>query len=158
VSPDPQAKVILDDLRELANLFDLELPRDGGVLGEKLLDIAAAGVADCFLTESDPDGSAWAPLSESYAEMKAERVGGKPIGELYGLMSDPQQIRGERVVRADSAVMTYGVTDDAKAEAVWFQDPETGRNQPPRAFYALTREAVALANDMLDQHFSKHTR
>jgi hypothetical protein len=154
---DRQAQVILADLSEHRELFNLELPRAGGVLGEALLDVAKAGVADCFLTESDPDGTPWDELSPDYEKWKAAHRP-NPKGNLWGLMSDPDQIEGERAITDEEASMTYGRSPDAKAEATYFQDPDPGRNQPPRGFYGLTREAIDASNSLLDSHFDRHVK
>jgi hypothetical protein len=146
---------IIAALNDLMGCFDLELPRAGGTLGEKLLDLAAEGVIDCFLTETDPDGNPWPPLSPTYEQEKQKLVGSQPIGYLYGLLADPAEIVGRRTITADTASMEYGVTQAARDEADWFETGDPSRNRPPRPFYGITRTAETRIGRFLDDHFDK---
>lgn len=144
---------LLSEARELSRMFDLARYNTG----LRALDLAAQGVLDCFQNEADPDGVPWPPLDPSYEGWKTATVGSKPIGYLFGVMSDMAQIQGISVITADQATMTYGITEEAKIEATKFQEggAVTGTNQPPRPFYGFSFVGVYMVNTMFDDHFTQ---
>lgn len=142
---------LVDEARSLSRMFDLTKHN----LGVVALQIAAQGVEGCFALECDPSGIKWAALSPGYEAWKQTTVGSQPIGRLYGVMSDPAQIMGVTVVYPQRAGMTYGISDEARIEAVKFQEGGvvTGTSQPRREFYGFTTIAVAQADAHFDAHF-----
>jgi phage gpG-like protein len=135
------------DLARHKNLFDLAR----GDLGRKLCKAATDGVQYSIAREEAPDGSRWADLSTAYEEWKSFRHPGNPIAVLEGTMANPREVAGEVEVAPHRAAVTYGVSDRAKQEAVWFQ--EGSARQPPRPFFGLTPEAVKEARSLLDDRF-----
>ena len=146
----PQLARILADLERHRTIFDLDNDR----LGEELMDLDVVHIIVQMAAERDPDGTQWPELSDAYAKWKAGVSPSNPISYLYGLMDDPEQLMGERSVSADEATMTYGVTEDARQEAVWFQDPQNG-SQPERPFYAQTAAGIAAKDELLDRRFAR---
>ena len=72
----PDAVRILAAISRHATAFDLTSDK----LGESLCKVFTDGVQATIAAEQDPDGTPWADLSEAYAEEKARRFPGKPIG------------------------------------------------------------------------------
>lgn len=140
---------IIADLKRLAKMFDLR--RDN--LGSDLLDLAAEDVLETMDRQEDPDGLPWIPLSDAYEEWKSLHFPAQPMAVLFGLMKTREQVRGFRVIGVDRAEMTYGLDDQVRNEAEWFQEGNT--HQPPRPFYALTAQAVARADVMIDHWLGK---
>jgi len=66
-------------------------------------------------------------------------------------MADPREVAGEVAVSAELARVTYGVSEQARAEAEWFQQGGDGR--PPRRFWGLTAESEARSREILDARF-----
>jgi hypothetical protein len=140
---------ITAELERIARCFDFTYED----LGQKLAEANAAGIFEMMEAETGPDG-AWAPLSEAYAAWKAERFPGQPISELHLLMKDPAQLLGELQTEPDRMVQTYGTTEEAKQEAVWFQ--EGGGNQPGRPFYTeFNGLSERLIAEVLDARFDE---
>lgn len=135
------------DLERHRHLFDLT--RDG--LGVALCKAATDGVQYAIAREESPDGTKWADLSPAYAEAKALSHPGNPISLLEGVMDNPREVAGEVVVSAEKATATYGVSDQARQEAIFFQ--EGNSNQPPRPFWGFTKESEAEARRILDERF-----
>lgn len=150
----PQLDRILGDLDAMEKAFDLT--SDG--LGGKLLKAATDGVKDTIAKQEDPGGSPWPELSESYAEWKRSEAPGKPIGELYGLMADDDEVEGTIHVQPDLASVLYGKTEEAQVEAEWFQEGDEDQNRPPRPFFDLTAPAVEAIEQILDQRFDAATK
>lgn len=142
------ASKIVADLERHKKLFDLT--RDD--LGRQLCKAATDGCQECIAGQHAPDGSPWAPLDRHYEEWKAFHFPGLPMGVLHQVMSNPNEVAGEVDVTADRARVTYGITEQAKEEANWFQDPEGG-HQPPRRFFGLTEGAQEESRKLLDKRF-----
>jgi hypothetical protein len=136
---------ISDAIRRHRGLFDLT--RDD--LGRNLCKAATDGVQGCFATETDPDGNRWPDLSPAYEQWKSFQFPGDPIGVLFRVMANPREVAGDIQVSDDLAVVTYGISEQARQEATWFQDPQN-RNQPPRKFFGLTESARAESRSILD--------
>lgn len=139
------------DLRKHLDAFDLR--RNG--LGRELCGITTDGVQDTIAAQQTPDGDPWAPLSEPYATSKARNFPGQPMGVLHHLMADPAQVSGIVRVTRNEAAVTYGVSEEAREEAEWFQ--EGGSNQPPREFWGINPDAMQLVGETLDQRFDQVT-
>jgi hypothetical protein len=146
------ATEIFAELDMIEHMFDL----DQHDLGRHMLDNAAFEITVNMANETDSDGFPWAPLSSWYEEWKKNVAPGAPIGYLYGLMTNWEQIAGERLIYQYTASMTYGIDVIAKIEAVKFQEGGivTGTNQPARPFYGLTLAACLRANDRFDVIFT----
>jgi hypothetical protein len=138
------------DLERHRRLFNL----DRGGLGAALCKAATDGVQECIAGEHSPEGAAWPALSERYEQWKSFEFPGQPMGVLYQHMADPHEVAGEVEVTATRAMVTYGRTDQARAEAVFFQDPE-GSNQPPRKFWGFTDESLKEVRKLLDDRFKE---
>lgn len=143
--------LILADLDSHADLFDLS-----GILGDALLDVAAADVGRSFDEERDPDGTPWFPLSSKYFEWKSKAYPGNPIGVLRGNLR-PNLI-GDRRTAVDSAELDIGATDQAKDEAAWMHEGDELHNRPARRLGELSAEGVVESDHVLDNHFRAHTR
>ena len=142
---------ILDDFRAIARTFDL----DRHDLADRMMDIATFEILAHMDAEVDPDGVAWAPLSQKYIEYKAEIAPQAPMAVLFGVMKTWDQVAGERHVETARATMTYGTDDAARIEAVKFTEggAVTGTDQPQRPFFGLTNGAVGRIDAMLERHF-----
>jgi phage gpG-like protein len=132
-------------------LFDLT----EDALGRKLCKAATDGVQECIADEKTPDGQAWVPLSEHYEEWKSFHYPGNPMAVLKGIMANPREVAGEVVVRPDHAVVTYGVTDEAREHATWFQEGggRPGHGQPARPFWGFTSASLDEVREILDERF-----
>jgi hypothetical protein len=145
-----EGAVILADLAKHAVCFDLTL--DG--LGERLAEALAVGVFAYMDAETDPDNNAWIPLSERYERWKSAHFPGLPMSHLYGLMKQPDQLKGTLNIKPDGMTQTYGTDEDAQNEAVWFQ--EGNDRQPARRFYDFNEQAEHLIADVLDDRFDQY--
>jgi len=142
----PQAKAVLDDVYDLYRLFDFTQGR----LADDVALAAAAGIGHAMDSQVDPDGADWAELSERYARWKDAHYPGRPISVLTGHMRDPVQLNGQLTyVSRDRLVQTYGVDDEARQLAAWFQEGDPP-HQPPRRFYELNDLAKALVGFVFD--------
>ncbi|WP_435005157.1 hypothetical protein P12x_003051 [Tundrisphaera lichenicola] len=131
-------------------LFDLA----EGNLGADLCKAATDGCQECLAAEQDPDGNPWPPLSGPYEEWKSFEYPGNPMALLHGVMANPREVAGEIEVAADSATVTYGVSEQARQEAEWFQEGVKRTGQPPRRFWGFTSDSLAKARAILDERFS----
>lgn len=143
-----QARAITRDLDHHIEAMRL----DKGNLASDLMDIAVEEMQANMAAQTDPEGNAWAELSEAYAKSKAESHPGAPISVLEGLMASDDEMNGFRMTTDRTASLTYGVSPDAKEEAGWFQDPGNP-NQPPRVFWGLTKEAIRRSDERVDKAF-----
>lgn len=141
------------DLERHKHLFDLT--RDD--LGRRLCKASTDGVQRCIADECTPEGQPWVPLSEAYEEWKSFQFPGNPMGVLYQHMANPREVAGKVQVTTNQAVVTYGVSDQAKQEATWFQEGSgrPGHGQPPRPFWGFTDESLAEVAKILDAAFAK---
>ena len=139
----PDGLKILADLRRHAAAFDLGADK----LGESLCAAFTDGVQASIAAGEAPDGTRWDDLSDAYAARKAVTHPGKPIGVAEGVMSDPAEVAGDVIVLgADAAMVTYGMTEEAREEAAAFQQGDPARNRPARPFWGWTpasEQAVA---------------
>jgi hypothetical protein len=138
---------ILQDMERHRKLFDLS----EGNLGRDLCKAATDGVQACIAGEHAPDGTPWAALSEKYAEWKSFQFPGNPISLLHGTMDDPHEVAGIVDVADSWAEVTYGRSDQARQEAMWFQ--EGNSHQPPRPFWGFTAESLKAVREILDARF-----
>jgi hypothetical protein len=145
--PAALAKIRADIARH-KKLFDLE--RDE--LGKHLCKAATDGVQECFAGQHSPDGEGWEYLSPKYDEWKSFQFPGNPIGVLHQVMANPNEVAGEVVVTPDKATVTYGISDQARDEAVYFQ--EGNSHQPERRFWGLTETSVDKSKTLLDARFA----
>lgn len=145
-------KAILDDLKKLPEIFDL----DATQLGNDLLGITAAGIMINMDAESDPDGNPWPRLDPDYALWKSSIAPTARIGELYLKMKTWQEIEGLRTVTIDTASMEYGTNQLTRSEAIKFTYGGliTGTRQPQRPFYSITTACIPTLEARLDDHFN----
>lgn len=122
-------------------------------LGRDLCVIATDGVRECLDGQHAPDGTPWAPLSEAYGEWKGRNFPGQPMAVLHHLMSDPAQVTGIVDVTPNRAQVVYGVSQEARVEASWFQEGDPAANRPPRPFWGFTDDSKARAKETLDRRF-----
>lgn len=146
-----QISPILADLQRHRHCFDL----DRG-LAEPLAEATAAAIFEYMEAQVDPDGHAWEPLSEKYAEWKATHAPGAKMSELYYRMKAPDQLKGELGIDVYRLEQTYGLDLEARQEAEWFQ--EGNPNQPPRPFYAFNDLAAVYLANVLDRAFDDATK
>lgn len=124
-------------------------------LGDDLCGAFTDGTMRSILAEESASGAGWPALSPKYEEWKSRRFPGQQMGHLYGLMTDPAQIRGEIEVHRDSAQTTYGITEEARNEAAWFQRGDAGQNRPPRPFWGFTPSSRAAVRRILATRFRR---
>lgn len=140
------------DMHAYRACFDFT--RDG--LGHAVIDETAGAMLAMMDNEVDPEGKPWSPLSRKYAAWKSEHFPGNPMAVLYGLMKTQANIVGETRVADRLIEMEFGTSDEAKAEAGWFQ--EGNPNQPPRPFYALGDYAIEVVDRVMDDRFETVVR
>ena len=141
-----QCDRIVAELERMKRTFDFTYEN----LGQSLAEANAAGIFEMMEAETGPDAS-WPELSERYAEWKEAHFPGQPMAELYGIMKDPMQLLGEVAITPDQLTQTYGTSEEAKQEAVWFQ--EGNDRQPPRPFYSLNGLSNRNIAQVLDARF-----
>lgn len=146
----PPIQPILNDLEAMKAIFDLSQ----GV-GADFLESTSQAVFAQMAAESDADGNPWPALSSSYERWKSANFPGEPISRLHGLMREIDQVRGDQHVESELASMTFGLDEQARAEAEWFQDPENP-GQPPRGFYDFGSAVVAAVTPTIDGRFTNH--
>jgi Phage virion morphogenesis family len=140
---------ILADLERHKHLFDLDRDDLGRKLGKAFTD----GVQECIAGQHDPDGQGWEYLSPAYEEWKGFQFPGNPIGVLHQTMADPHEVAGEMTtLTATQATVTYGITEQAKQEAQWFQEGDA--HQPPRRFWGFTPDSLDEVKKLLDERFA----
>lgn len=147
-----QLQAILSDLRRHRQFADFT--HDG--FGERLMNIDVTAIEARCRAELDPYGHEWAALSEAYAAWKKKMLGRDQIGILFRRMLAHEELRGSRYISATDALMTYGVTEEARNEAEWFQEGDPARNRPPRPFYDFTASANQTRQAYLDKRFEKY--
>jgi Phage virion morphogenesis family len=137
-------KATLDRHRKL---FDLTQDN----LGQRLCKAATDGVQACIAGQHEPDGTPWQPLSEHYEEWKAFHYPGLDMGVLHQHMANPHEVAGEVEVYAARAVVTYGISEQARQEAVWFQEGSgrPGHGQPARRFWGFTADSLEAVKAIL---------
>jgi hypothetical protein len=136
------------DIDRHRHLFDL----DRNNLGQDLCKAATDGVQATIAAEESPDGTHWDKLSPAYEDWKSYQFPGEPIAVLYQVMANPHEVAGEVVVTTLEATVTYGITEQARREAQWFQEGDA--DQPPRPFWGLTTAGVADSKKILDARFA----
>lgn len=139
---------IQGDIARHRVLFNLV--RDG--LGKSLCSTATDGIQACIDGHHEPDGTPWLDLSPDYEEWKSFHYPGQPIGKLHDLMSDPAEVAGDVIVFDDEALVTYGITQQARDEAEWFQKGHG--TQPPRPFWGFTEASLGEVRNLLDARFA----
>lgn len=139
---------ILDRLRRHESMFDLSTD-----LGEDLCEIASVAAHAALLAGEDFEGNPLPPLSPAYEAWKSVHYPGLPIGFRDLEMGRLEHFRGEVEMERDSAVVTYGINEQARDEFAWFNEGDRARNRPPRRVWGLTAEAVRLSAERLDDHF-----
>ena len=109
--------------------------------------------------QQTPDGQAWPDLSAEYAEWKGKHFPGQPIGKQLGAMADPAQVAGDVIVpNGETAFVTYGTDEEARAEAAAFQEGEPARNRPARPFWGFTIDSEKAVGAVLAARFHKIIR
>ena len=141
---------ILGDLDRHKQIFDL----DQNGLGEALMNIDCEVILRDMDAEVDPDGKPWPPLSELYLAWKAIAAPGSPMAVLYGHMKTLAQLKGMRRTTARLAVMVYGIDEEARDLAEWFQEGNAKQNRPPRRFYLQSAEAQQLKDEYCRNHLT----
>jgi hypothetical protein len=147
-----QAAAVVADIERMRDAFDFT--KNG--LDLAVAGASARGIDEQMDSQADPDGTPWEPLSERYDRWKQLTVGGLPMAELFHVMKTIEQLTGSLEVSRDRMVQTYGVTEEARQEAYWFQDPQG--DQPPRRFYELNAAAIDHVTQVLDDRFADAIR
>lgn len=127
------------------HLFDLDRDK----LGEDLCKAATDGAQECIAGEYSPSGEGWEYLSPEYEEWKEFAYPGHPMALLHGVMANPRQVAGELdPPDRTRAIVTYGITEQARDEAAWFQ--RGNAHQPPRPFWGFTEDSREAARKILE--------
>jgi hypothetical protein len=139
------------ELQLMENPFDFTR----GGLGQAIIDAGIIGIIDNTWDELEPDGTPWAPLSQGYAAWKNSVRPGQRIGRLWDVMLAIPEIMGVQTILPARMVHQFGVTDQAKLEALKFQEGGlvTGTNQPPRPFFGITIAACYMDDTLLENRF-----
>lgn len=141
-----QMNQIIAEMAKYPHIFDFD--RDG--LADRVAETAAVAIFSFMEAETDPDNNRWIELAESYRRWKDRHFPGRKMAELHLLMKDPDQLKGELKVAANELIQTYGLTEEARLEAEWFQEGHQGQNRPARRFYELNDLALLLLGDLFD--------
>jgi hypothetical protein len=138
---------IRQNLNELGQCMNLRRRPKGSSrrVGDELLDIVAVAIEQrTRQRQQDPSGRTLAKLRPATIARKLRLGYPLTIGVETGEMLDLEQIRGEQVITADSATMTYGLDAETRAKADRFQ--EGNARQAPREFYDVGREGERLVD------------
>lgn len=148
--PSPQLSPILADLERIVAAADLT----HGNFAPDLFDIIVEEIRTNAAMGFDCNDKPFAELSQLYQISKGRHFPGRPITVLHGLMMEKDQLNGFRVVGPDSAVMIYGISEEAAVEAEWFQDPDPAKTtRPAREFYGLTKRAIQRCDERVHKAF-----
>ena len=142
---------LLASLERHTHVFDFTREE----LGENLARATAMGILEFMEEELDPGGTAWAELSFLYKKWKAEAYPGHKIGEVTGLMKNFDELKGEVFISPDGVTQEYGLSEETKLEAEWFQKGYEPQNRPPRHFYSFNTRASEYATKVLDERFHR---
>jgi hypothetical protein len=142
-----QGAAIAADFERFKTLFDFTR----NDLGKEVAELIAAGIFEYMDAQVDPSNIPWVPLSDKYAEWKAKRFPGEKMSELYLRMKAPDQLKGEVEITTHRVAQTYGLDDEARQEAVWFQ--EGNDRQPGRRFYEFNDLVLNELAALFDRHF-----
>lgn len=126
--------------------------------GRDLCKIATDGVQETIASQTTPDGAAWPKLSDSYEAWKSRHFPGQPMAVLHGIMADPVQVAGYVETTADRATTQYGVSQEARDEASWFQEGDPAQNRPPRRFWGFTPNSIDGTRSYLSDRFKRKIR
>lgn len=140
---------MLDRITKVRQAMDLT--HDG--LGEALCKAATDGVQACLAGEHAPDGSSWKELSDRYEGWKSFHYPGNQISLLHGLMDNPREVAGEPGPNTpERAIVTYGVSEQARLEAEWFQkgSGRPGHGAPERPFWGFTDDSRQKIKEILE--------
>jgi hypothetical protein len=141
---------ILADIEQAEHVFDFD--RDG--LGDQAAETTAAAIFEYMDAEVGPDNNPWLELSDRYKKWKDTHFPGRKIGELHLHMKDPQQLRGTLQISSNEMIQQYGVDEEARLLAEWFQEGHSGQNRPPRPFYDFNDLALAALGELFDHAFA----
>lgn len=142
-------QTILRDLRRHRTMGDLT--RDN--IGSDLLEIAANSHRRCIDEERSPDSTPWEELSSGYEMWKSRKYPGKKMAHLHEIMTADAEMEGDRIIEPNQASYTFGVSDEARAEASHFE--EGGDNRPDRPFTGLDAQAVEESDNRNDANHLK---
>jgi hypothetical protein len=122
---------------------------------------------DDIASEKAPDGGRWDLNAPKYRRKK-ERAGvtdiGVGVGPGSGEMLSEANLRGERSISPDEAVMEYGTTEAARKKLQWFTKGSSGPgdgersgapNQPPRPVYGLSEKTQAEIDRAVRAHLDE---
>lgn len=149
-----QLTAILDDLERHKHAFDFN---DNG-LADAVAEATSVGIFEYLDREIDVNNSPFIALSEGYEAWKSRHFPGKPIGELYGLMKSPDQLKGTLEIQQYAMSQTYGTTEEARLLAEWFQEGYAPQNRPPRPFYGLNDLVLVLLDTVFENRFADAVR
>ena len=144
-----QMNAILRDLERIPHAFAFDRDR----FGERVAEETAAAIFEYMDAEYGPNNAPWIELAERYRRWKERHFPGRKIGELHLHMKDPMQLRGELQIGPDAMQQTYGLDEQARLEAEWFQEGHSGQNRPPRPFYTLNDLALVRLGELFDLRF-----
>ncbi len=139
--------------RDLADTFDFTRPGRQQSLGRDALAAVTTAIGDRCRREEAPGGDRWAENKE-WAK-KDPRKRGKPIGVLgdQDNMLSPAELAGEQEITKDSAIATYGITDENQQKMEWFS--EGNSNQAARPTYEMDAETDAALEAVLDEELDR---
>ena len=163
-----QSNQIVADLQHHKRFLDHEYDR----LGWDLCEMASESAAENIHNQCSPNGDPWPDLLPKYAAWKSKHYPGRPMGILEFVMAQWYELMGEVVVSPNAAVVTCGVTEEARAHAVSFQEgvkntrPDTIVSVPrpqwledltptPRVFWGLNLAALGRIAQYLDDRFRR---
>lgn len=150
----PEVEAIFDSLAHCLD-FDRPAPR-GHTFGDNAFDVIAAGIQQrTLVNQQASDGSPLAANRGDYGVSKRSQgievgVGLYPGGQVGGDMLEFQQIRGQTTATANEASMTYGLDEETRLKAEYFQDT-TRSVQPKRPFYDLDKNIESSLDVLTDE-------
>lgn len=131
----------------LQRILDLRADK----LGRRAMEMIARRIQARSQAELDPTGDRW---PENEPRYKA-RKGNQPIGELTGRMLSIEEIEGTITVVPDAARMEFGLSEDSRQIAEWFEEGIEANNQPPRPFFELSAADEDALEAFIDEELDR---
>lgn len=146
-----QSAPIIADLERHKQGFDFTQDE----LAQRVSVVTAAAIYSYMDAQVDADNAPWIALADGYARWKERHFPGQPIGVLTGHMKALAQLLGELEITPHLLKQTYGIDEQARLLAEWFQEGYDDQNRPPRSFYDLNDLAVAALDDFFDRYLAE---
>lgn len=120
-------------------------------LGDEILDLVTAVVEERTRVQKlAPDGTPLPALKPATIRRKLRKGFPPELGVETGMMLDKGEIAGQSHVLDDEVVMRYGLGEDTRDKAEWFQEGRPGI-QAERPFYELGDDGERAIDAYIDE-------